>query len=68
MERFSMNKSAPVSRNNGEESLVPAEARSADQSSPVLAFTPLAPRGRAPGLIVRTQLRAGKTHKGGIMW
>jgi hypothetical protein len=59
MQRFSNDGSAQVSQNNAEESLAPAEAQPAEQPAPALAFTPLAAKDRAPGLAVRTQLKAG---------
>jgi hypothetical protein len=54
MQQFSINGSEQVSRNKAEEMLVPAE-----QPAPALVFKPLAARDRAPGLVVRTQLKAG---------
>jgi hypothetical protein len=59
MQRFANNGSAQVSRKSMEESLTPAEARPAEQPAPALAFTPVASKGRTPGLVVRTQLKAG---------
>ena len=61
MQQFSINSSARVSQNNADEMLAPAEARPAEQSAPVLSFTPLAPKDRASGLVVRTQLKAGSS-------
>jgi hypothetical protein len=59
MQRFSMNASADPSCNNGIEAPASAEARPAEQPAPAVLFTPLVPKGRAPGLAVRTQLKAG---------
>jgi hypothetical protein len=54
MQPFSTDKSAQVSQNNAEVTSAPAE-----QPAPALAFTPLDPKSRTPGLVVRTQLKAG---------
>jgi hypothetical protein len=54
MQQFSINGSEQVSRNHAEETLAPAE-----QSAPALVFKTLPAKDRAPGLVVRTQLKAG---------
>jgi hypothetical protein len=59
MQHFANDSGAEVSRNSGHEALVPAEARPAEQPALALITTPLARKGRAPGLAVRTQLKAG---------
>jgi hypothetical protein len=54
MQQLSIKGSEQVSRNKPEEMLT-----SAEQSTPPLLFKPLAAKDRAPGLMVRTQLKAG---------
>ena len=54
MQQSSIDKSAQVSQNNAEVTSAPAE-----QPAPVLSFTPPAAKDRVPGLVVRTQLKAG---------
>jgi hypothetical protein len=59
MQQLPIDDSARVSQNKAEETLAPAEARPVEQPESALAFTPLAAKDRAPGLAVRTQLKAG---------
>jgi hypothetical protein len=59
LQQFSINGSTQVPQNSVEETLAPAEARPAEQPAPALTFTPLAPKSRTPGLVVRTRLKAG---------
>jgi hypothetical protein len=56
MQPSSIDKSAQVSQNNAEVTSAPA-----GQPAPVLSFTPPAAKDRVPGLVVRTQLKAGCT-------
>jgi hypothetical protein len=54
MQQLPIDDSARVSQNKAEETLAPAE-----QPESALAFTPVAQKDQAPGLAVRTQLKAG---------
>jgi hypothetical protein len=68
MQQFAIDAHDHLSRNSADEA--PAEARPAARPAPALVFTPLAPKGRAPGLVVQSHLKAGAvgTAKGSLAY